>query len=181
MKQKNLLISAIVIAVLFGGLYLIGSTRVPPLYTIRTEIMLPASPEQSWKILTDFARYPDWNPYLPRVEGKLAVGELVSFTLVDENFPEPFDLTARLGEVSANRRFYWTGRLGVQGLFDTRHVFELSPRNDGNTDLHHYEEFRGLIPALLPQREKRSGYTRAAFESMNMALYQRLKGSPVKN
>jgi hypothetical protein len=101
----------------------------------------------------------------------------VSFTLVDENFPEPFDLTARLGEVSANKRFYWSGRLGIQGLFDTKHVFELHPRDDGNTDLYHYEEFRGLIPALLPQREKRSGYTRAAFERMNRALYQRLKRS----
>ena len=177
MKQKKLLIFSIVIVFLLGGLYVFGSTRVPPLYTIRTEIMLPASPEKSWEVLTDFARYPDWNPYLPRVEGKLAAGETVSFTLVDENFPEPFDLTARLGEVSDNKRFYWSGRLGIQGLFDTKHVFELHPRDDGNTDLYHYEEFRGLIPALLPQREKRSGYTRAAFERMNRALYQRLKRS----
>lgn len=138
---------------------------------------MPASVEQSWSVLTDFSRYPDWNPYLPRVEGKLAVGEVVSFTLVDENFPGPFDLTARLGEVSENRRFYWTGRLGIQGLFDTRHVFELSTREDGNTDLHHYEEFRGLIPALLPRREERAGYTRRAFESMNNALQQRLRES----
>ncbi|MFT4613175.1 MAG: hypothetical protein ACI9NT_000313 [Bacteroidia bacterium] len=137
--------------------------------------MLPASPEQSWVVLTDFARYPDWNPYLRRVEGKLAVGEIMSFTLVDENFPDPLDLTARLGEVLVNERFYWTGRVGVQGLFDTRHFFELIPREDGNTDLYHYEEFRGLIPALLPKREMSTGNTRAAFERMNMALYERLK------
>jgi hypothetical protein len=96
---------------------------------------------------------------------------------VDENFPEPLELTAQLGQISANNGFYWTGRLGIQGLFDTRHVFELYPRDDGNTVLHHYEEFRGLIPALLPQREKRTRYTRAAFERMNSALYQRLKES----
>ena len=177
MKQKKVLIFSIVIVFLLGGLYVFGSTRVPPLYTIRTEIMLPASPEQSWEVLTDFARYPDWNPYLPRVEAKFVSGESVSFTLVDENFPEPLELTAQLGQISANSDFYWTGRLGIQGLFDTRHVFELYPRDDGNTDLYHYEEFRGIIPALLPRREKRAEYTRAAFERMNMALYQRLKAS----
>ena len=177
MKQKKFLIFTIAIAVVFAGLYFFGSTRVPPLYTIKTQIVLPASPEKSWDVLTDFARYPDWNPYLPRVEAKFVSGESVSFTLVDENFPEPLELAAQLGEVSVNRSFYWTGRLGIQGLFDTRHVFELYPRDDGNTDLHHYEEFRGIIPALLPQREKRAEYTRAAFERMNMALYQRLKAS----
>ena len=177
MKQKKFLIFTIAIAVVFAGLYFFGSTRVPPLYTIKTQIVLPASPEKSWNVLTDFARYPDWNPYLPRVEAKFVTGESVSFTLVDENFPEPLELAAQLGEVSVNRSFYWTGRLGIQGLFDTRHVFELYPRDDGNTDLHHYEEFRGIIPALLPQREKRAEYTRAAFERMNMALYQRLKAS----
>ena len=64
MKQKKLLISAT--AVVFGGLHLFGSTSVPPLYIIRTEITLPASPEKSWKVLTDFARYPEWNPHFPR-------------------------------------------------------------------------------------------------------------------
>ena len=177
MSQKLLLIFVIVITVVFAGLYFFGSTRVSPLYTVRTEIMLPASPEKSWNVLTDFARYPEWNPYLHTVEGRFSTGESLSFTLVDENFPEPLELTAQLGPVLVNRRFYWTGHVGVQGLFDTRHVFELHPRDDGNTDLYHYEEFRGLIPALLPQRDKRTAYTRAAFERMNMALYQRLKES----
>ena len=74
MKQKKLLIFTIAIAVVFAGLYFFGSTRVPPLYTIKTQIVLPASPEKSWDVLTDFARYPDWNPYLPRVEAKFVSG-----------------------------------------------------------------------------------------------------------
>jgi hypothetical protein len=173
MKRTVILLS--LIALLYAGLHMLGSTRVPPLYTIRTEMVLPASPEHSWQVLSDFASYAQWNPYLTRVEGTLAAGETVSFTLVDENFAEPLDLAATLGEVTANERFYWVGRLGIQGLFDTRHVFELSPRDDGNTDLFHYEEFRGVIPALLPQREKRSENTRAAFERMNLALLERLQ------
>ncbi len=175
MKQKRVVVSTTAIVLVFIGLHFFGSLHVSPLYTIRTQIILPANPAKSWSVLTNFAGYPDWNPYLPRVEGAFEVGESISFTLMDENFAEPLDLAARLGEISADRSFYWIGRVGIQGLFDTRHVFELYPRGDGNTDLHHYEEFRGLIPALLPRREKRAENTRAAFERMNVALYQRLK------
>ena len=175
MKYRKILIIVSVTTVLFVVLHWFGSSRVQPLYTISTELVLPTSPEQSWSVLTDFAQYPSWNPYLTRVEGKLLAGETVSFTLVDENFPEPLDLSAKLGEVSPDLRFYWVGRLGLQGLFDTRHVFELQSREDGGTNLHHYEEFRGIIPALLPNRHERSANTRRAFDRMNQALLERLQ------
>ena len=175
MKLKRLLPIMLVAALLFQILHFFGSARVAPLYTIHTTIVLPANLRDSWNVLTDFAEYPDWNPYLTRVEGRFSVGEKVSFTLVDENFAAPLELSATLGEVSLNKRFFWTGRVGVQGLFDTKHVFELAPSDEETSELHHYEEFRGLIPAILPDRERRSENTRAAFERMNHALYQRLK------
>ena len=175
MKLKGLLPIILVAALLVAILHFFGSARVAPLYTIRTSIALPANLRDSWKVLTDFAEYPTWNPYLTRVEGRLIVGEKMSFTLVDENFSDPLRLSATLGEVTPNKRFFWTGRVGIQGLFDTRHVFELVASDEETSELHHYEEFRGLIPAILPDREKRSANTRAAFERMNQALRQRLK------
>ncbi len=174
MKLKRLLPTILVAALLVAILHFFGSARVAPLYTIRTSIALPANLRDSWKVLTDFAEYPTWNPYLTRVEGRFSVGENMSFTLVDENFSDPLHLSATLGEVSPNKRFFWTGRVGIQGLFDTKHVFELVASDEETSELHHYEEFRGLIPAILPDREKRSANTRAAFERMNRALRQRL-------
>ncbi|MFT4518042.1 MAG: hypothetical protein ACI9JM_000419 [Halioglobus sp.] len=174
MKSKTLMWLAGVNAALFGGLYLFGSTTMEPLHTITTRTVLPATVEESWEVLTDFSQYPDWNPYLPRVDGVLAPGEKVSFTLASKNFPESIDMTATLGEVTDNVRFFWKGRLVIQGLFDTRHVFELQQREDGDTDLHHFEEFRGVIPALLPWTGERAENTQMAFESMNEALRLRL-------
>ena len=176
-KLKRLLPIILVAALLFEILHFLGSARVAPLYTIHTSIALPANPPDSWNVLTDFAEYPNWNPYLTRVEGRFLVGEKVFFTLVDENFADPLNLSATLGEVSPNKRFFWTGRVGIQGLFDTKHAFELVSSKEGTSVLHHYEEFRGLIPAILPDRERRSANTRAAFERMNHALYLQLKDS----
>jgi hypothetical protein len=82
-RRQTLLKVAIGSLLVFGGLHFFGSTAVRPLYTVSSEISLPASPQESWRVLTDFASYPDWNPYLRRVDGKLAPGKTVSYTLID--------------------------------------------------------------------------------------------------
>jgi hypothetical protein len=173
-RSRLLLSAVLVLALAYAGLYWLGSTAAQPRYTISSKIVLPATVQESWRVLTGFEHYPQWNPYLTRVEGKLQAGETVAFTLIDKNFSEPLDLTARIGEVIPNKRFFWEGTVGVQGLFDTRHVFELQQREDGQTDLHHFEEFRGILPVLLPRAAERSANTEQAFTRMNQALAQRL-------
>jgi uncharacterized protein YndB with AHSA1/START domain len=43
--------------------------------TIRAEIEIDAPIEQVWAVLSDLPRYGEWNPFTPRVDGHLAVGE----------------------------------------------------------------------------------------------------------
>lgn len=174
MKRKTLITIAVVGLLAFGALNMYGSRGVPPIFTVSAAIVLPATPEESWQVLTDFAKYPQWNPYLTRVEGLLEPGETISFTLVDGNFDKPIDLTARLVGVRAPEEIYWEGTLGIRGLHDTRHVFRLTPLGNGYTQLVHFEEFRGLLALLLPKREERMAHTKRAFESMNTALQTRL-------
>jgi hypothetical protein len=174
MKRRTVLAIGATVILTYGLLYLIGSTWVPPVYTVQSEITLPASARRSWEVLTDFAQYPQWNPYLPRVEGALEPGQAISFTLVDGNFSEPMELGAQIGGVNPPEELYWEGTLGIQGLHDTRHVFRLIALDNGDTQLKHFEEFRGLLPMVLPDREQRTTHTRRAFEGMNRALQQRL-------
>lgn len=177
MKHKALLVLAICPLLAVAALFLFGSTHVAPAFTARSEVILPASVERSWQVLTHFERYPEWNPYLPKIEGKLLAGEKVNFTLAREKAPKTLDLVTTLGEVATNQRFHWIGRLGIQGIYDTRHGFELRARADGNTDLLHYEEFRGVIPALVKDKEKKIEDLQNDFNRMNVALQQRLERS----
>jgi len=41
---------------------------------IRSEIEIAAPASRVWKILTDLERYPDWNPFTPRVDSTLELG-----------------------------------------------------------------------------------------------------------
>ncbi len=43
--------------------------------TIESEIVLSAPPNDAWAVLIDFESYPDWNPFLPRVDAELGEGE----------------------------------------------------------------------------------------------------------
>src|SRR6185369_15277544 len=44
---------------------------------IGTTIEIDAPRARVWSILVDLARYPEWNPFTPRVEASLKVGEPV--------------------------------------------------------------------------------------------------------
>jgi uncharacterized protein YndB with AHSA1/START domain len=35
---------------------------------LHTEIEIEASPDRVWKTLTDFAAYPDWNPFIVQAD-----------------------------------------------------------------------------------------------------------------
>ncbi|WP_405512784.1 SRPBCC family protein [Streptomyces canus] len=41
---------------------------------ISTYVDIDAKPRIVWEVLTDFARYPDWNPYVREVTGEVRVG-----------------------------------------------------------------------------------------------------------
>jgi hypothetical protein len=48
---------------------------------LHSEIEIDASAERVWDILTDFASYPQWNPFIRRIGGELEVGERLEVRL----------------------------------------------------------------------------------------------------
>jgi hypothetical protein len=133
---------------------------------ITTSINLPAPPEKVWAVLTDFAAYPTWNPFITHAEGDWAVGNTVAITAGGMAF-KPKVLAFDPG-----RELRWKGKLLFNGIFDGEHYFLLTDNGDGTTSLEHGEYFTGLlVPAF---RRKLEGETRAGFGGMNEALVERL-------
>lgn len=139
---------------------------------LHTEIEIDAAPAKVWDILTDLADYPEWNPFITSSTGTVAVGQRLVNRLEP---PGGKALTFRptVTEVDEGRVFEWLGRLGLPGLFDGRHRFELVPHGDG-TRLIQTERFSGLLVPFL--RTSLDTRTQAGFRAMNAALKARAEG-----
>lgn len=137
--------------------------------TAVTEIDAP--PERVWAVLTDTGRYPEWNPFVRRLDGTIAVGERIA---VDLQLPgrkvQPMRPT--VVAVEEGTSFAWLGRVGVPGVLDGRHRFQVEPTGDGRTRLVQSERLSG---ALVPMfRAMLTQATPAAFVAMNDALAARV-------
>ena len=84
---------------------------------IHTEIEIEAPADRVWQELTDFAAFPEWNPFLESVEGDLSTGARLKVNLKGMSFKPT------LLKVEADRELRWLGRLMVPGLFDGEHHF----------------------------------------------------------
>jgi hypothetical protein len=144
------------------------------MHEIVTKIKIDASPDKIWGILTDFARYPEWNPFIRQVSGEAVRGHQLTASICPPGGKAmTFRPTVLVAE--ANTELRWLGRLLFPSLFDGEHYFLLSPLAPDQTHLIHGERFSGiLVPLLKSQLE--SG-TRAGFMAMNQALKARAEGA----
>ena len=138
-------------------------------HQIATEIEIDATPDTVWAMLTDLPAYRDWNPFITSAEGSVVVGE----RLVNRLEPpggKAMTFKPTVTAVEDRRVFEWLGRLGVPGVFDGRHRFELVP-TDGGTRLVHTEHFKGVLVPFM--KKSLDSQTVAGFEAMNTALRSR--------
>ena len=140
---------------------------------IVTETTIQASPADVWKALTQLKRYGEWNPFVIEASGTVAVGERLEVKMQQPG-RKPITFRPTVTEVVPGSVFEWLGHLGVQGIFDGCHRFELE-EHEGGTRLTHSETFTGMIVSLL-FRVLESGTT-AGFEAMNEALKARLENA----
>ncbi len=142
-------------------------------HNLDTEIDINAAPEAVWDILTDLDHYADWNPFIVSGHGKVDVGErLTNRMQPPEGKPMTFKPSVTVAE--PNQVFEWLGHLGLPGIFDGRHRFELEPTASG-TRLVQSEQFSGVLVRFM--RNSLDTQTHAGFIAMNEALKARAEGS----
>jgi len=139
---------------------------------LETEIDIHATPQQTWAVLTDFASYGAWNPFITRIEGPLQVGGTLTVVLHQKG-SKPMTIKPQLQVVELHQRLGWLGRLLVPGLADGAHWFELEDLGPGRVRFRHYEHFSGVLAPFL--RGMLQIKTRPAFEAMNRALKDRVE------
>lgn len=137
---------------------------------LRTEILIGARPDRVWEVLTDQGTLGEWNPFIKEIAGDLKAGERIRVILKQPN-RKAMTIRPRVVRVNPGEEFRWLGHMGVPGLFDGEHVFELHPDGVDGTRFVQRERFGGLFVPMLWRMLDTD--TRQAFEAMNLALKER--------
>jgi hypothetical protein len=137
---------------------------------LHSQIEIQASAEQVWQLLTDFASFPEWNPFMRRASGEVKAGARLEVYLQPSGAS---GMTFRPTVLNAepNRELRWLGRLIMPGLFDGEHILTIEPLETNRVRFVQREIFKGLLVPLFAHRLDTD--TRRGFDEMNRALKAR--------
>jgi len=115
-----------------------------PTTELRSEIEIDAPLAHVYRVLTDFERYPEWNPFLTAVRGTLVKGEKLA---IEMSLPEgdAYQLEPTVTVVEPNVELRWVGRFRFRALLEAEHLFQLRAPRDGVTRLVQGQNFSGLL------------------------------------
>jgi len=144
-----------------------------PVYQTTFAVNAPAA--RVWETLTALDRYPEWNPQVPRVSGRLQPGERIALQLALPGRP-PMDLTATIEEMRPDVLLTWRGHVVASWFFEGYRRFEIAPVTPEQVRVTHVEDVHGLLAPLfglaLGSRVQRS------HDALNAALKARVEASP---
>ena len=142
---------------LIGILLLAGCTSV------QTKIEIDASAKDVRAVLLNFDDYPKWNPFIVKVDGKVAQGSTVRVTVKPVGKDE---LSGNTVVTSLNEtRLAWTGSLAFPGLFRGNHEFIIEDQGPNKTMFYQNEKMSGIIIPFVDFKPEAEG-----FVLMNKAL-----------
>lgn len=134
---------------------------------IKTEILIHSIPEKIWSILTNFDNYPNWNPFIKSIKGKVKVGNKITVR-IEPPESKGMSFKPEVLKFETDKELSWLGHLLFTGLFDGEHKFELIDNGNGTTTFRQSENFKGI---LVPLFEKQlDNNTKRGFEEMNEKL-----------
>jgi hypothetical protein len=119
------------------------TTRSPFRLAITVATRIDAPAREIWHLLMDIGAQRSWNSTLARIDGKVELGNKVSFAVRDAP-KQTFSPT--VVAYDEGRSMVW--RLGVPGLTSDR-TYRLQPGTDGSTTFELDEVFRGLLLPIV--------------------------------
>lgn len=133
---------------------------------VKVEMEIQASSEDVWNVLTNFAAYNNWNPYIYPASGTAVAGKKLDITLHGSTLVH-FSPTVLVATPS--RELTWTGRL-PSGAIERTLTFDIVPIAAHRVRLTAIERFRGL---LLPLAVGVANESKAGLTQMSKALRDR--------
>jgi hypothetical protein len=137
---------------------------------VRSSVDINAPESLVWEILTDFASYKRWNPFIRAILGKPSNGNALRITLQRHGRPL-LSTSSTLTYLREPCELRWRQRRLVPGLFATEQQFRIESLPAGGVRFHQTEQVEGLFGSLVRRGSQRA--TEQDFHAMNHALKSR--------
>jgi hypothetical protein len=147
-----------------------------PRREFNTEIEIDAPADAVWRVLTDFADYPQWNPMIRRASGELRQGARLEVRFEPEG-SRGHTFRPKLLTVEPGRELRWLGWPRFPGFFDSEHYWIMEEKPGGKTHLVHGTVIYGLLAPLGGKAFERT--SSGPFEKMNRAHKERAETQDV--
>jgi len=138
---------------------------------IQTEIIIDAPKEKVWAVLTNFERFPQWNPFVIKLTGKPQAGARLEATLQPAG-QKPTVFKPVVQQCQKNEKLSWLGSMPLN-MFNGYHYFNIEEIDNHKIKFIHGEKFTGWLSG--PILKKVGDATREGFIAMNKALKDRLE------
>lgn len=137
---------------------------------IRADQFIARPPAEVWRVVTDRAAYPAWNPFITEIDGPFREGATLRIVL--GRGADTMTFRPIVQRVRDDAEICWRGSVGVDGLFDGTHCLRLTAVA-GGTRFEQRERFSGWLAGRLTRTVVED--TRLEFVAMNAALKRRVE------
>jgi hypothetical protein len=134
---------------------------------VRTEIEINSYPESVWKILTDFATYEQWNPFINKIIGLPREGNKIDI-YIETPSGKKRKYSPRITKVEEARELRWFGKSSLPGFLNAEHIFTIEELQPQRVRFVQREVFDGLLVGLFGKGMDSD--VKQGFEDMNYAL-----------
>jgi hypothetical protein len=141
---------------------------------VRAEIEINSYPECVWKILTDFATYDQWNPFINEIIGLPTEGSKIDIS-IETPSGKNRKYSPRITKVEEGRELRWFGKSSLPGFLNAEHIFTIEELQPERVRFTQREVFDGLLIRLFGKGLDVD--VRQGFQDMNEALKKRAERS----
>ena len=141
---------------------------------IKTSITINASAQRVWDILVDLESYSQWNPFILRAQGTIALGQRL---VCEPKLPggRQYTFTPTITRCVPGTEFACTGDVIHSAIAAGEHIFRIREIAANKVELIHEEVFTGLLAPLVMYFAK--DQTTRGFILMNEALKKKAEAS----
>ncbi len=96
--------------------------------SVRTEVLIPTSPDKVWSVLMDEQGYAQWNPVLVPLQGEIAQGNTITYRWTQAN-GEAIEVNSKVINLKEYSELHQRG--GTPGVLTFDHRYNLTQTGNG--------------------------------------------------